>query len=295
MRKPVYIVDAMNYIFRAYYALPGSITAPSGMKTNAILGYMRTLLRIINERRAEYLVSAFEGDGSFRTAMFSGYKENRAGAPEDLQCQLEYCRRVSEAIGVPCFEADDYEADDIIGTIALRMRAHGHGIVMVTGDKDMSQLVRDGILIYDMGKGEWLDEPAVRAKFGVTPSQIPDLLALLGDSVDNIPGVFGVGDKTARQILSLCSGVEDLVSYPHLDDRFTFRGRKDILRRIRENVESVRLSRQLATIRCDAPIDVSPESVRYRRADPQQLRPLLDELGLRAAMADIPITQPMLF
>jgi DNA polymerase-1 len=295
MQKPVYIVDALNYIFRAYHALPGSITAPSGIPTNAVLGYLRTLLRIIKERKAEYIVSAFEGDTSFRSSIFAGYKANRNAPPEDLACQFVYCRRISEAIGVRCLELEGYEADDVIGTIAVQMRALGHAVVIVTGDKDMSQLVCDGIRVYDIAKEVWLDEHAVREKFGVTPLQIPDLLALLGDSVDNIPGVFGVGDKTARQILSICSGVEDLVSGPQLDDQFTFRGRTDILRRIRENIESVRMSRKLATICCDVPIKVTADLVRYRRANSSLLGPLCDELGLRRVMDDIPISQPTLF
>jgi len=293
--RPVYIVDAMNYIFRAYHALPHSIAAPSGMLTNAVLGYLRTLLRIIKERKPEYLVSAFEGDTSFRRAIFADYKANRVETPDELERQFPYCRDVSEAIGVPCFEVDGYEADDIIGTIALRMHDCGHPVVVITGDKDMCQLVRDGIRVYDIGKEVWLDEIGVREKFGVAPSQIPDLLALLGDSVDNIPGVFGVGDKTARQILSVCSGVEDLVISPHLDGQFTFRGRADILRRIRENIEAVRTSRNLATIRCDAPINVTPETVRYRRANSRLLEPLCNELGLRRVIDDIPLAQPMLF
>jgi DNA polymerase-1 len=295
MQKPVYVVDALNYIFRAYHALPGTITAPSGIPTNAVLGYLRTLLRIIKERKAEYIVSAFEGDTSFRSSIFAGYKANRNAPPQDLACQFAYCRRISEAIGVRCLELEGYEADDIIGTIAARMQALGHPVVIVTGDKDMSQLVCDGVRVYDIAKEVWLDEHAVRQKFGVTPLQIPDLLALLGDSVDNIPGVFGVGDKTARQILSICSGVEDLVSGPQLDDQFTFRGRTDILRRIRENIESVRLSRRLATICCDVPIKVTPDLVRYRRADSSLLGPLCDELGLHRVMDDIPIAQPTLF
>jgi 5'-3' exonuclease len=295
MSGTVYIVDAMNYIFRAYYALPADIASPSGIPTNAILGYLRTLLRIIKERRPQYLVSAFEGDTSFRNAIFDGYKANRNAPPPGLDPQLPYCRRMSEAIGVPCLEQDGFEADDIIGTIALRMHRLGHPVVIVTGDKDMSQLVREGIRIYDIARETWLDDAAVLEKFGVTPAQIPDLLALRGDHGDNIPGVFGVGEKTARQILSVRKGVEDLVMSPHLDDQFTFRGRADILRRIRENIESVRRSRRLATICCDAPIAATPDTVRYRRADSRILDPLCDELGLSQVVDDIPLAQPMLF
>ena len=191
-------------------------------------------------------------------------------------------------------EVDDYEADDVIGTIATRMSKLGHPVVVVTGDKDMSQLVSDAVQVYDMAKERWLDEAAVREKFGVTPSQIPDLLALHGDHVDNIPGVLGVGEKTARQILSVCGGIEDLAD-TGLAAKLSFRGRDEILRRIRENMETVRISRKLATICCEAPIDVSPEVLRYRRADRRDLDPLCRELGFARVLDDIPLAQLMLF
>jgi DNA polymerase I len=294
MKKPVYVIDAMNYIFRAYHALPDNIAAPSGMLTNAVLGYLRTLLRIIKERKPEYMAAAFEGDRSFRSAMFSAYKATRKQTPDDLEAQFDYCRRITEAIGVACLEADDYEADDVIGTIARRMVALGHPVVIVTGDKDMSQLVGDSIQIYDMAKESWLNESAVRDKFGVAPSQIPDLLALHGDSVDNIPGVAGVGEKTARHILSVCKNVEDLATID-FSDRMSFRGRDEILRRIRDNMESVRISRRLATICCEVPIGISPEILWYRRGDRTRLNHLCAELGFARVMEDIPLAQPMLF
>jgi DNA polymerase-1 len=294
MKKPVYVIDAMNYIFRAYHALPDNITAPSGMLTNAVLGYLRTLLRIIKERRPEYMAAAFEGATSFRSTMFAAYKATRKQTPDDLEAQFDYCRRITEAIGIACLEADDYEADDVIGTIAMRMTALGHPVVIVTGDKDMSQLVCDNVQIYDMAKENWLNESGVREKFGVAPSQIPDLLALHGDSVDNIPGVAGVGEKTARQILSVCKNVEDLAQVD-FGDRVRFRGRDEILRRIRENMESVRISRKLATICCEVPMEISPDILRYRRGDHGQLKRLCAELGFARVMEDIPLAQPMLF
>ena len=294
MKKPVYVIDAMNYIFRAYYALPGNITSPKGMLTNAVLGYLRTILRIINERKPEYIAAAFERDTSFRQAMFPGYKANRKEHPEDLEPQFDYCRKITEAIGVACMERDDYEADDVIGTIAKRMSLLGHRVVVVTGDKDMSQLVSDSVLVYDFAKGVWIDQAAVRAKFGVEPRQIPDLLALHGDHVDNIPGVMGVGQKTARQILSACASVEDLAA-TSLPASLRFRGRNEILRRIRQNMESVRFSRQLATICCEVPIEVSPEVLRYRRPHRYMLDPLFRELGLTEVLNDVPLAQPMLF
>jgi DNA polymerase I len=294
MKKPVYVIDAMNYIFRAYHALPANITAPSGMLTNAVLGYLRTLLRIIKERRPEYMAAAFEGATSFRSTVFSGYKATRKRTPDDLQAQFDYCRRITEAIGITCLEADDYEADDVIGTITTRMAAFGHTVVIVTGDKDMSQLVCENVQIYDMAKESWLNEFAVREKFGVGPGQIPDLLALHGDSVDNIPGVAGVGEKTARQILSVCKNVEELAKID-FRDRLRFRGRDEILRRIRENIETVRVSRKLATICCEVPVNVSPEILRYRRGDQTKLNRLCAELGFEKVLEDIPLAQPMLF
>ena len=291
MKKPVYVIDAMNYIFRAYHALPDSIASPSGMLTNAVLGYLRTLLRIIKERKPEYMAAAFEGDTSFRNTIFSEYKANRKVTPDDLEAQFAYCRKITEAIGVACFEMDGYEADDVIGTITTRMLALDHPVVIVTGDKDMSQLVSENVQVYDMAKEMWLDEAGVREKFGVSPCQIPDLLALHGDSIDNIPGVMGVGPKTARQILSVCRGVEDFEAASQL----SFRGRDEVLRRIRENMESVRISRKLATICCDAPIKISSDLLRYRRGDRRALDPLCTELGFRKVLEDIPLAQPTLF
>jgi DNA polymerase I len=294
MKKPVYIVDAMNYIFRAYHGLPDNIVSPGGMLTNAVLGYLRTLLRIIKERKPEYMVAAFEKNSSFRSTIFTAYKANRKQPPEDLEPQFEYCRKITEAIGVACMEVDDFEADDVIGTIARRMSEEGHPVVVVTGDKDMSQLVSDRVQVYDMAREHWLDESAVREKFGVSPKQIPDLLALHGDHIDNIPGVPGVGDKIARQILSVCGSIENLTE-PALMSKLSFRGRNEIMRRIVENIESVKISRVLATICCDAPLQVSPELLRYRRADRHALNPLCKELGFAQVLDDIPLAQPMLF
>jgi DNA polymerase I len=294
MKKPVYVIDAMNYIFRAYHALPDNIIAPSGMLTNAVLGYLRTLLRIIKERKPEYMAAAFEGGGSFRSTMFAAYKATRKQTPDDLEAQFDYCRKITEAIGVTCLEANDYEADDVIGTITARMSALGHPVVIVTGDKDMSQLVCDTVQVYDMAKDSWLNETAVRERFGVAPSQIPDLLALHGDSVDNIPGVAGVGEKTARQILSVCNGIEDLIN-AELAGRMSFRGRDEIMRRIRDNMDTVRMSRKLATICCEVPMEITAEVVRYRRGDHGRLKPLCAELGFIRVLDDIPLAQPMLF
>jgi DNA polymerase-1 len=292
---PVFVVDALNYIFRAFHAVPADVTAPSGMPTNAILGYTRTLLRILKEQRPEYIAAAFEGATSFRNAMFDGYKANRPEVPAGLSPQIACCRQITEAMGIPTYRAENFEADDVIGTIAIKMWSRGYSAAIVTGDKDMSQLVREGIRIYDMANNVWLDEAGVRARFGVAPHQIPDMLALHGDAVDNIPGVPGVGPKTAQQILAVCAGIEDLaVDGRHLD-ALDIRSRQRILQHVRDNIDAVRLSRRLATIRCDAPLDITPDSVRYRRGDRERLQALFDELGFPRLIEDVPVNPRSLF
>ena len=286
---PVFIIDAMNYIFRAFHGLPESIVSPKGMPTNAVLGYTRTLLRIIKERKPMYMAAAFETGGSFRTQMFDQYKANRSETPEGLVPQFDFCRRITEAMGIPVFESDDFEADDIIGTIAERMRLLGHAAVIVTGDKDMSQLVCNEIHVYDLANELWLDEAGVREKFGVSPSQIPDLLALHGDAVDNIPGIPGVGPKTARVILGVCTGVEDMSGLAERLASVSMRGRDRILLHIRENMESIRMSRKLATICCEAPINAQPGTLRYRRGDRKALVDLCQELGFHRVLEEIPM------
>ena len=293
--QPVFLVDSMNYIFRAYYGLPDSITSPSGMKTNAILGYLRTLLRIIKDQRPPFIAAAFEGAHSFRRELYTEYKANRTAPPDDLKVQFGYCRQMTEAVGIPTFDMETYEADDIIGSLAVQMAKLGHPVVIVSGDKDLAQLVNDRIRIYDLANNRWLDRAAVKIKMGVEPTQVPDLLGLLGDSVDNIPGVHGVGVKTAAKLLAVCETIED-ISESNLDG-VTFRGRDRILERIRDNLELAKTSRDLARIRCDIDMGITPDNLRYRKGRPHEVIPLCKELGFDDILGDIPLhyDQPGLF
>ena len=293
--RPVFLIDSMNYIFRAYYGLPDTITAPSGMKTNAVLGYLRTLLRIIKEQNPPYIAAAFEGAHSFRRELFAEYKANRVSPPDDLKVQFGYCRQITEAVGIPAFQAETFEADDVIGSIAVQMAELGHPVVIVSGDKDLAQLVDDRIRIYDLAKNLWLDAAGVKDKLGVEPNQVPDLLALLGDSVDNIPGVPGVGGKTATKLLSVCKTVEDIAGTDF--DGVSIRGRETILRRIGENLDTVRKSRELARVRCDIDLGITAEKIRYRKANPYLVVDLCNELGFEAILDEIPMRheQPGLF
>jgi DNA polymerase-1 len=294
-RNTVFLIDAMNYIFRAYYGMPANITAPSGMKTNAVLGYLRTLLRIIRDQNPSFIAAAFEGAHSFRRELYTAYKANREAPPEDLKIQFGYCRRMTEAVGIAAFQMETYEADDVIGSIAVQMADLGHPVVIVSGDKDLAQLVDDRIHIYDLARNLWLDRDGVKGKMGVDPTQVPDLLALLGDSVDNIPGVHGVGGKTAVKLLSICRTIEDIAASDL--DGLTLRGRDGILKRIRDNLDTAKASRELARIRCDVDLGVTPGKLRYRRGIPAEVIPLCHELGLEDIVAEIPLhyDQPGLF
>ena len=293
--KPVFLIDAMNYIFRAYYGLPTTIESPSGMKTNAILGYLRTLLRIIREQEPPYIGAAFEGAHSFRKELFDEYKANRTSPPDDLKVQFKYCQRITEAIGITAFEVETYEADDVLGSIAVRMADMGHPVVIVTGDKDLTQLVDDRIRIYDLAKNIWLDAGAVKKRLGVEPVQVPDLLALLGDASDNIPGVPGVGEKTAGKLLAACRTIEDIATSDL--EGVTFRGRDRIMKSIRDNMDVARTSRELARIRCDIDMEVTPDILRYRKGHPDQVTDLCRELGFGYVIDEIPTRheQPGLF
>jgi DNA polymerase-1 len=285
----VFVVDALNYIFRAYYGVPQDITTPSGMPKNAVLGYTRTLLRILKEHRPEFVIAAFESPTSFRTDLLDSYKANRAVTPESLSPQIKYCRRMTEAMGIPTYESPGFEADDVMGTVAMKMWSRGYPVVIVSGDKDLAQLVREGVFVYDMANEVWLDEAGVRERYGVYPCQIPDLLALQGDAVDNIPGVEGVGPKTAQQILSACMSVEDVAIDDTILDSVEVRYRGRVIRQILNTIETVRLSRRLATIRCDAPLEITPETVRYRQGSRDELLPLCEELGFLGLLEEIPI------
>ena len=201
----VYLIDASPYIFRAYYSLPGSIRDPKGIKVGAVYGFASFLLKLIADEKVTHLGVAFDRNlnGSFRNRFYPPYKEQRQPPPADLVAQIDPCVEVASALGAFTCIDDEYEADDLIATLTVRLTAEGHGVVIVTSDKDMAQLVSDRVSLYDFGKGERYTPAEVHAKFGVRPDQITDLLALAGDPVDNIPGVKGIGPKSAAELLEI--------------------------------------------------------------------------------------------
>ena len=245
----LYIIDGNSYVYRAYYAIK-SLTNSKGFPTNAILGFTNMLLKIIREKKPEGLVVSFDSPAmTERQMLYSQYKANRKETPPDLVEQLPHIRKVISALRIKVFEMPGYEADDIIGTIAKRAASEGSNVYIVTADKDMLQLVDERIKVYDPMKDRMLDRAYVMEKFGVGPERVTEYMALTGDASDNIPGVKGVGEKTAKDLLASFSSIEDLLEHagriPREKLRAMITGSRDIML----------MSQKLATIDTAVPID----------------------------------------
>ncbi len=247
--KPtVHLVDGHVWIFRAYYALP-SMEAPDGTPTHAAYGFTNTLLRYLGERRPSHLAIAFDHAlTSFRNDLDPGYKADRTDAPVDLEPQFGLCREAARALGVATFEREDYEADDVLATLATQL-APAARVVVVSSDKDLAQLVaEDGsVVLHDDARGRTLDALGVRARFGVEPARIPEYLGLMGDAVDSLPGVPGVGPKTASQLLAAFDSIEAIPEDPDAWAGLGIRGATRLAARVAEHRERACRSRDLAT------------------------------------------------
>lgn len=290
MPATVHLVDASPYIFRAYYSLPSTIRDPQGAKVGAVYGFASFLLKLIADEKVTHLGIAFDRNlnGSFRNRFYPPYKQQRDDPPADLVAQIDPCVEVASALGAFTCIDDEYEADDLIATLAGPLIAAGHRVVVVTSDKDLAQLVSEQVTLYDFGKGERYTPAEVQAKFGVRPDQITDLLALAGDPVDNIPGVQGIGKKSAAELLALYGHVEDL--YDKLDGvRFAkLRAAKSLYFRLAEGQDNALLSKVLATVAADAPVKAGLDDLAYRGADPGRVDELFARLGFKGIRDRVP-------
>ena len=278
----VHLVDASPYVFRAYFALPDSITGPDGRPVNAVRGFADFLVRLVAEESPTHLGVAFDESltTSFRNDFFPDYKAQRALPPPELEAQLEACREMAEALGAATYADERFEADDLIATLVAQLREAGHGAVVVSNDKDLAQLVSDDVAWLDFARGTRYTPAGVEEKFGVRPDQIADLLGLAGDSVDNIPGVKGVGKKTAVALLRALGNIEGI--YELLDEvaDLPIRGAGSVRTRLEADRENAFLSKRLATTSTDAPAPLDLEALRYTGPDVAALDPLLARLGL---------------
>jgi 5'-3' exonuclease len=272
---PVHLVDASPYIFRAFHTLPESIRDPQGRPTNAVHGFLDFLLRLIREEEVTHLAVCFDFDlvTSFRNDFFPAYKAHRPAPPAPLLLQLDPCREAAEALGIRTFIAKGYEADDLIATLVRLLKGPA---VIVSGDKDLAQLVTDDVALYDLARDERYGPNEVIGKFGVRPDQIADLLALAGDAVDNIPGVPGIGRKTAAKLLQKFEKIENI-------DWGGLRGPMS------QGRESAFLSKRLTLVAQDAPVSATLEDLRYRGADPAAVDAFCARLGSERLRARIPL------
>jgi DNA polymerase-1 len=279
-RPVLYLIDALPYVFRAYFAIR-EMRSPQGHPVQAVYGFARFLLQVLEQEPLTHIGVAFDQSltTSFRNDVYPAYKANRELPPPDLERQLAYCQAVTRALGMAVFVDHQYEADDLIGTLAHQVRDRGLEIVLVSNDKDLMQLVTPEATWYDFAKGRRFDPEGVTAHLGVRPEQIPDLLGLQGDAVDNIPGVRGIGAKSAVALLQSFRDLEAL--YADLDrvETLPLRGARALRQKLDAGREAAFLSRQLATIALDAPVRCDLDTLCYRGAVETEVRALFDELG----------------
>jgi DNA polymerase I len=277
----LYLIDASVFVFRAYYSVPIALVDPDGNPVNALHGFARFLGDLLERVRPQHIAVAFDESlvQSFRNTLYPAYKANREPAPEDLKRQFIQCRKLCAALGVASFSSNQYEADDIIGTLATRMRAAGERVVLVTRDKDLAQLVRPGDEYWDYLSDERFAYEDIPERFGVLPERMPCFLAVMGDAVDNIPGVPGVGRKTASMLFHHFESLTHL--YDDLDRvlKLKMRNAGFVAAQLREHRESAFLARKLTQIACDMPLDVELAGLRRRAPDLAALSDFYDRVG----------------
>jgi DNA polymerase-1 len=279
----IFLIDGSSQMYRAYHAMRGSgLTGPGGKSTHAVYIFVTMLRKLVADHHPQYLAASFDLAGpTFRSDLAGDYKANRAPMPPDLAEQIPWVHEACRAMGVPILTYERYEADDVIGTLAAKAAAAGFEVAIVTGDKDFFQLVHDGIKVYNpRDDGAWFDADGVKEKFGVQPSQVVDVLALMGDSIDNIKGVPGIGEKGARDLIATYGSLESLLS--HASEVTNKRYREGLL----GHADDARQSRELARIRTDVPVPFEPETLRYRGASYEACFELFTRLGFRSLVLE---------
>ena len=286
MERTLLLVDGNNLLFRSYFAMP-RLTSAAGRPNGALQGFTNTLKMLLREEEPAAAAMVFDAPGpTFREDMYPEYKAQRPPTPEDLAEQMPLARDIARALGVPPVEIAGVEADDVIGSLAVRGRAAGYRVLVVSGDKDLLQVVGDGVEVVSPSRRDRsvtrLDADAVRKKLGVPPALVPDYLGLVGDSTDNIPGVPGVGPKTAAPLLDKLGGLEEALA------RAGEVARPRIAKLLAEHAATARLSRDLAALKLDVADAPDLADLAFRGADPDAARDVFESLDLRSHARDLP-------
>ena len=280
----VYLIDASVYIFRAYFSLPDTLTNTAGEPINAVQGFAGFLQGLLSQTRARQVAVAFDESltTSFRNELYPAYKANREPAPPELKRQFLVCRALAEALGLVCLSSDRYEADDLIATLTARAQAQCQPVIIVSRDKDLAQLLTERDRLWDFAGDVWMDIEAVTQKFGVPPVQMLDYQALVGDAVDNIPGIKGIGPKAAVALLeafgSLDAIYERLSEVPALE----LRGAKRLHALLSEGREMAYLSRELCRMVTD--IDLPPQSLSRAACTSAAIEAFCNDHGIRSGL-----------
>jgi DNA polymerase-1 len=280
MTQTLYLFDGHALVYRAFYAIEG-LTTPDGRPTGAIYGFIRMIRDTLRKHGVKCAAVAFDAKGpTFRHEAFAEYKATRKETPAELIEQVPEIQRILQAQGIPIFVEEGYEADDVLGTLTRQAREAGMEVVLVSGDKDLAQLLGPGVSMYDPKSDRWTTAEDFRQKRGVDPDRLPDVMGLWGDSSDNIPGVPGIGEKGAFKLINEYGTLDDL-----LERADAIKGKRG--ERLREHAQTARMSRELARIDCEAPVDLSPEACRVDPPDTDRLREIYRELGFKSLLREL--------
>ena len=280
MPQTVFLIDTMAYVFRSFFGMR-SMAAPDGTPINAVFGLGMTLQKFLADHQPTMAACCFDaGAKTFRNELYPAYKANRGAPPEDLVPQFDLCRELVEKMGFATAMTPGFEADDLIASLTQRLREKGHQVVIVTGDKDLAQLLEPGVKIYNLAKDEWWDEAGVPERMGVKASQIIDYLALTGDAVDNIPGVRGVGPKAAIALLAEFPNLDAI--YDNLDrvESLPVRGAKSLRKKLENDRTNALLSWKLADLDREAPCGLEIEDLGYSGAETSRIEAFATRWGL---------------
>jgi len=290
-KRPVaYLIDGSSYVFRAYHAARTNMSTSKGEPTGAVYIFTNMLLRLIKDKAPSHIAVSFDkGRETFRRELYPDYKANRPPTPPDLRQQWDRIRQVVLAFDIPMIEQEGVEADDILGTLARKLEDRGYDVILVTGDKDFCQLVTEHAVLLDTMKDKVTDIQGVMDRYGVTPAHVADILGLAGDSSDNIPGVPGIGEKSATKVVAALGDVDQVIE--RVDEAPLTPKRREA---IAQHAEQARLSKLLATIRTDLDLDVSDTDLAYNGPNPEKLTSILRELEFRKLLSQIPATADLL-
>jgi DNA polymerase-1 len=278
----LYLIDGSSYIYRAFFALKQYLSTKKGFPTNAIYGFVNMLLKIIREEKPDYLAIVFDPKGdTIRHEQYRDYKATRLPMPPELTQQLPYIHKIIQAFNIAALVEEGYEADDVIGTIAKAAESKGFEVTIVSGDKDLFQLISPQIRVLDTMKGKVYRAQEVKERYGVEPDKLVDLLGLMGDSIDNIPGVPGIGQKTAAELINRFHGLDNLL------ERLDKVEKVKVRNILAQHIDQARLSRQLATIITDLPLEIDLEALKLKEINWPVLQDLFRELEFYSLLKEI--------